>query len=79
VFGIAIAIHQRVERRAFNLERSRRDEAAHAVQRLRAIEPELTISAFFERIPVPLEATARTYAEALRRGFQSKAFGMSVG
>ncbi|HET6608624.1 MAG TPA: winged helix-turn-helix domain-containing tetratricopeptide repeat protein [Rhodopila sp.] len=44
----------------------RRDEAAQAVQRLRAIEPELTISAFFERIPVPLEEMARTYAEALR-------------
>jgi tetratricopeptide (TPR) repeat protein len=48
------------------VELGQRDEAAEAVQRLRVIEPELTISEFFRRIPVPLERMARTYAEALR-------------
>jgi TolB-like protein len=41
------------------------DRARHAVQQLLAIEPELTISGFFSRIPVPLESMAKTYAEAL--------------
>ena len=31
-----------------------------------AIEPELTISGFFARIPVPLESMAKTYADALK-------------
>jgi hypothetical protein len=48
------------------VELGRRDEAAETVQRLRAIEPELTVAGFFNRIPVPLERMARTYAEALR-------------
>jgi hypothetical protein len=43
-----------------------RDRAAQVVQDLLRIEPELTISGFLSRIPVPLETMARTYAEALR-------------
>lgn len=43
-----------------------RDDAAKAVRDLQRIEPGLTVSEFFRRIPVPLEAMARTYAEALR-------------
>jgi tetratricopeptide (TPR) repeat protein len=43
-----------------------RDRAAEVVQELLAIEPELTISGFLTRIPVPLESMARTYTEALR-------------
>jgi TolB-like protein/Flp pilus assembly protein TadD len=42
------------------------DRAEKAVQELLEIEPELTISNFFERIPVPLESMAKTYADALR-------------
>ncbi|TDH60949.1 tetratricopeptide repeat protein [Dankookia rubra] len=42
------------------------ERAARAVQDLLRIEPGLTVSGFFARIPVPLEAMARTYAEALR-------------
>lgn len=42
------------------------EEAARAtVRSLLAIEPELTVSAFFDRIPVPLDSMARLYAEAL--------------
>jgi hypothetical protein len=36
------------------------------VKELVQIEPGLTIAGFFDRIPVPLESMARTYAEALR-------------
>jgi TolB-like protein/tetratricopeptide (TPR) repeat protein len=43
-----------------------RDRAVQIVQELLKIEPELTISGFLTRIPVPLESMARTYAEALR-------------
>jgi tetratricopeptide (TPR) repeat protein len=43
-----------------------RDRAAQTVQELLTIEPELTISGFLARIPVPLESMARTYTEALR-------------
>ena len=43
-----------------------RDRAAQVVQELLSIEPELTIAGFFSRIPVPVEAMARTYAEALK-------------
>ena len=43
-----------------------RDRAAQVVQELLKIEPELTISGFLTRIPVPVESMARTYAEALR-------------
>jgi TolB-like protein len=43
-----------------------RERAARVVQELVAIEPGLTISGFFARIPVPLERMARTYAEALK-------------
>lgn len=42
------------------------ERARRVVQELVAIEPELTISGFFARIPVPLEAMARAYAEALK-------------
>ena len=48
------------------VELGQRDGAAEAVQELRRIEPGLTVSDFFNRIPVPLERMARTYAEALR-------------
>ncbi len=40
--------------------------AALIVNELLEIEPDLTISAFFARIPVPLPDMASTYAEALR-------------
>ncbi len=42
------------------------DRAADIVRELLVIEPELTISRFFSRIPVPLKSMARAYAEALR-------------
>jgi len=43
-----------------------RDRAGQVVKDLLAIEPDLTISGFLARIPVPLEGMARSYAEALR-------------
>jgi TolB-like protein/Flp pilus assembly protein TadD len=42
------------------------DRAEQAVQELLEIEPELTISGFFARIPFPLETMARTYRDALK-------------
>lgn len=42
------------------------ERARGAVRELVAIEPGLTISGFFARIPVPLEGMARTCAEALK-------------
>jgi tetratricopeptide (TPR) repeat protein len=42
------------------------DRAAQVVEELLTIEPELTVSAFFTRIPVPVAAMAQTYATALR-------------
>jgi TolB-like protein len=42
------------------------DRARHAVQQLLKIEPELTISGFLARIPLPLESMAKTYADALK-------------
>jgi TolB-like protein/Flp pilus assembly protein TadD len=42
------------------------DRAAQAIQELLEIEPGLTISGFFARIPVPLDRMATTYAGALR-------------
>ncbi len=42
------------------------DRAEKTVQELLGIEPELTISNFFARIPMPLETMAKTYADALR-------------
>jgi TolB-like protein len=43
------------------------EEAREAVRDLLEIEPGLTISGFFERIPVPLETMAKMYAEALQK------------
>jgi tetratricopeptide (TPR) repeat protein len=43
-----------------------RDRARQAVQGLLEIEPDLTISGFFVRIPVPLDRMAKTYADGLR-------------
>ena len=40
--------------------------AEKIVRELLEIEPELTISNFFARIPVPLDSMAKTYAEALK-------------
>lgn len=40
-------------------------EARKTIQDLLQIEPELTISGFFARIPFPVESLAKTYAEAL--------------
>ncbi len=40
--------------------------AEKIVRELLEIEPELTISDFFARIPVPLDSMAKTYAEALK-------------
>lgn len=42
------------------------DRAARVLQELLRIEPQLTISRFLARIPVPLVSMATTYAEALR-------------
>ena len=42
------------------------DRARKAVEELLEIEPELTISGFFARIPFPLERMAKTYADALK-------------
>jgi tetratricopeptide (TPR) repeat protein len=48
-------------------ERGEQARAADAVRSLLEIEPDLTISGFLARIPVPVERMARTYAQALRR------------
>ena len=42
------------------------DRASQVARDLLQIEPELTISGFFKRIPFPRHAMAATYAEALR-------------
>jgi len=42
-----------------------REQARKTVETLLEVEPGLTVSGFFARIPVPLERMARTYAEAL--------------
>ncbi|MBL6082579.1 winged helix-turn-helix domain-containing protein [Belnapia sp. T18] len=41
------------------------ERARRVVQELLAVEPELTISSFLTRIPLPVETMARTYAKAL--------------
>ena len=41
------------------------ERARRVVQELLVIEPELTISGFLARIPLPVETMAKTYAEAL--------------
>ncbi|CAN5509505.1 winged helix-turn-helix domain-containing tetratricopeptide repeat protein [soil metagenome] len=43
-----------------------RDRAAQVVQELLSITPDLTISKFFARIPVPVASMAMTYREALK-------------
>ena len=48
-----------------NVRLGRLERAREAVDELLAIEPNLTISGFFARIPFPLERTAKIYAEAL--------------
>ena len=48
-----------------NVRLGRLDRAREAVDDLLAVEPNLTISGFFARIPFPLERTAKIYAEAL--------------
>ena len=42
------------------------DKAALAMRELLAVEPELTVSGFFARIPFPIERMAKTYAESLK-------------
>jgi TolB-like protein/Flp pilus assembly protein TadD len=42
------------------------DRATKIAQELRDVEPGLTVSGFFKRIPFPVGSMARTYAEALR-------------
>jgi tetratricopeptide (TPR) repeat protein len=42
------------------------EQARIAVSTLLRVEPDLTVSAFFARIPVPLASMARTYAESLQ-------------
>ncbi len=42
------------------------ERAAQVVEELLTIEPELTVSAFFARIPFPVAAMAQTYATALK-------------
>jgi Flp pilus assembly protein TadD len=48
------------------VETGQLERARQAVRDLLDIEPELTISGFFARIPVPVERMARIYAEALK-------------
>jgi tetratricopeptide (TPR) repeat protein len=43
-----------------------KDRAGTIARELLEVEPELTISGFFERIPFPRDTMATTYAEALR-------------
>ncbi len=43
----------------------RLDRARHVVRELLAIEPQLTVSGFLRRIPIPLERMARAYSDAL--------------
>ncbi|WP_407179389.1 winged helix-turn-helix domain-containing protein [Bradyrhizobium sp. STM 3562] len=43
-----------------------KDRAGAIARELLDVEPELTISSFFQRIPFPRDAMATTYAEALR-------------
>jgi TolB-like protein/tetratricopeptide (TPR) repeat protein len=43
-----------------------RDRAASVTRDLLAVEPDLTITGFFTRIPFPVDALAKTYADALR-------------
>jgi len=59
------AVALRVAAVAF-VKLGQQDRAKHAVQQLLEIEPELTISGFFARIPVPLESMAKIYADALK-------------
>jgi TolB-like protein/tetratricopeptide (TPR) repeat protein len=42
------------------------ERAAQVIEELLTIEPELTVSAFFARIPMPVESMAKTYANALK-------------
>jgi len=43
-----------------------RDRAAQVAQELLKVEPEFSISGFLSRVPFPLPAMAKTYAEALK-------------
>jgi hypothetical protein len=43
-----------------------RDRAARVTHDLLVVEPDLTITGFFTRIPFPVDALAKTYADALR-------------
>jgi TolB-like protein len=43
-----------------------RDRAVRIAQELLAVEPDLTITGFFARIPFPVDVLAQTYADALR-------------
>jgi TolB-like protein/Flp pilus assembly protein TadD len=49
-----------------NVKLGQPDRARRAVTELLGIEPDLTISGFFARIPVPLESMAKIYADALK-------------
>jgi TolB-like protein len=44
----------------------KKDRAEEAVRTLLRIEPDLTVSEFFRRIPVPVQSMAVAYADALR-------------
>ena len=59
------AVALRVAAVAF-VKLGQQDRARHAVQQLLEIEPELTISGFLTRIPVPVESMAKAYADALK-------------
>jgi len=43
-----------------------RERAAQVVHELLSIAPDLTISKFFARIPMPVASMAATYREALK-------------
>jgi TolB-like protein/Flp pilus assembly protein TadD len=42
------------------------DRASRVARDLLAVEPDLTVTGFFTRIPFPVDAMAKTYADALR-------------
>jgi len=67
-FGLArlATIEKLHARAAAVLASDDRKESRVIVQDLLKIEPGLTISGFFSRIPVPVETMARTYADALK-------------
>ena len=66
VCGPRIGGSPRTPRRSRLVKLGQLNRARDAVRQLLEVEPELTISGFFTRIPVPLENMAKTYADTLK-------------